>query len=109
MTPPPAPGARRSARPETAGSRCRGRGSSGPVVLSVLAVEVDRRREAVPQRDARLPAGRLSQPRVVDVDRADVDLLALRWPRRRVHLAAHPCEFLADPGDVDQGNGLLPA
>src|SRR5438874_13564449 len=65
-----------------------------PIVVAVLAVERERLGQAFAQAHLRLPSGQLGQPRVVDVDRADVDLRALRRPGNRLDRAARTGELL---------------
>src|SRR5262245_37594014 len=49
-------------------------------MIHVRAVELERAREAVAQRDAWFPSERALQARPVGVEVADVDDLLLRWP-----------------------------
>jgi hypothetical protein len=77
-------------------------------VLAVLPVEGQGLGQPLPEVDTRLPTGETTQLGVVDVDRADVDLRPLRRPWDRLDAAALG-QFLAEPGDFEQRNGLDPA
>src|SRR5436190_3797122 len=87
--------------------RAKARGS--PVVLAVLAVERERLRQPVTQRDAWLPSRQLGQPGMRDVDRPDVDLLPLRRPWRGMDLPALACQLLHQLGDFTQARRDLAA
>jgi hypothetical protein len=73
-------------------------------VLAVLPGEGQRLGQALPEVDTRLPTGETLS--VVDVDRADVDLLPFRRPRHGLHRSTLVSEFLTEAGDVEQRDGL---